>query len=209
MAAAFCLEILGRIALSEGDLAAARRLLDEQLAINREAGEPLAIAAALWPSGLLNYMSGEYATARDQWEQIARLGFPDPPPLQGLGHLALLEGDLGRATRLFYEAWDVAQRHNSMQSKLVILGDLAVLALARGHPEAAARLLGARDRLFGQFGSRDDVVTRFFYDKALAGVREAIAADALSREWTAGSTMSLDEAFEFARSIVPPEAVAS
>src|SRR5215510_5133788 len=112
---------------------------------------------------------------------FARLGYPDVPPLQGLGHIALAEGDLELATRLFYEAWDVAQRHNSMQSKLVILGDLAALALARGQPEAAARLLGARDHLFGQFGSRDDVVTQFFYDKALAGVREAIAADALSR----------------------------
>jgi predicted ATPase/DNA-binding XRE family transcriptional regulator len=208
MAVAFCLDHLGRIVLSHGDLSGARRLLDEQLTISRDDGEPLAIAAALWPAGLLNYLSGEYATARDQWEQIARLGFPDVPPLQGLGHLALLEGDLVRATRLFYEAWDLAHRHNSMQSKLVILGDLAVLALARGHPVEAARLLGARDHLFAQFGSRDDVVTQFFYDKALAGVRDAIAADALSRAWTAGSTMSLDEAFEFAKSIVAPEALA-
>jgi hypothetical protein len=83
----------------------------------------MAISAALWPSGMLNYLSADYATAREQWEEVARLGFPDSPPLQGLGHLALLEGDLVRATQLFYEAWDVAQRHHSMQSKLAILGD--------------------------------------------------------------------------------------
>jgi hypothetical protein len=195
--------------LAEGDLSGARRLLDEQLAISRATGERMAISAALWPSGMLNYLSADYATAREQWEEVARLGFPDSPPLQGLGHLALLEGDLVRATQLFYGAWDVAQRHNSMQSKLAILGDLAVLSLAHGHAEAAARLLGARDRLFGQFGSREYVETQFFYDKALAGVRAAIAADALSRAWTAGSTLSLDEAFEFARTIVPPEPVAS
>jgi non-specific serine/threonine protein kinase len=204
MAAAFCLDHLGRIELSEGNLPAARRLLAEQLAICRDAGDPMPIAVALWPSGLLSYLSGEYTLARNQWEEIARLGFPDPPPLQGLGHLALLEGDVGRAARLFYEAWDLAQQHRSVQSKLVILGDLAVLALAHGNPEAAARLLGARDRLFAQFGSRDDVVTRFFYDKALAGVRDTIAAETLNRAWTAGSTLSLDEAFEYARSIVPP-----
>jgi tetratricopeptide (TPR) repeat protein len=202
----FCVETLGRIALSEGDLATARQLLCEALGIARESGNAMPISFTLWPAGLLSYVLGEYATARSQWEDIARLGFPDAPPLQGLGHLALLEGDMDRATRLFHEAWDIAQRHNSVQSKLVILGDLAVLALARGQPECAARLLGARDQLFAQFGSRDDVMTRFFYDRALAGVREAIEADALSRAWTAGASMSLDEAYAYARLIVPPPA---
>jgi len=206
MAIHFCLDTLARISMAEGDLAAARRLLDEELEIDRDVGDPMATSFTLWPAGLLSYLSGDYAAARDQWEEVARLGYPDSPPLQGLGHMAVAEGDLGRATRLFYEAWDLAQRHNSMQSKIVILGDLAVLALARGEPEAAARLLGARDRLFAQFGSRDDVVTKFFYDKALAGVREMIEADALSRAWSAGSAMSLDEAFQFAQSIVPADA---
>jgi tetratricopeptide (TPR) repeat protein len=200
----FCVETLGRIALSEGDLVTAREKLDEALAIARESGNAMPISFTLWPAGLLSFVTGEYATARSQWEDVARLGFPDAPPLQGLGHVALVEGDVNRAARLFHEAWDIAQRHNSMQSKLVILGDLAVLALARGHPEAAVRLLGARDQLFAQFGSRDDVMTHFFYDRALAGVREAIEADALTRAWTAGGSMSLDEAYAYARSIVPP-----
>ena len=201
----FCLDTLARISMAEGDLPAARRLLDEELALDRDAGDPMATSFTLWPAGLLSYLSGDYATARSQWEEVARLGYPDSPPLQGLGHLALLDGDLSSATRLFYEAWDLAERHASVQSKLVILGDLAVLALARGSPEAAARLLGARDRLFAKFGSRDDIASQFFYDKALAGMREAIEADALSRAWTEGSSMSLDDAFEYAQSIVPPE----
>jgi len=204
MTARFCIETLGRVALSEGDLAMARRLLDEALAMAREAGDPMLISFTLWPAGLLSYASGEYETARSQWEDVARLGYPDPPPLQGLGHVALVEGDVDRATQLFYEAWDVAQRRNSMQSKLVILGDLAVLALARGYPESAARLLGAHDHLFAQFGSRDDVMTRFFYDRALADVRKAIQAGALTNAWTAGASMSLDDAYAYARSIVPP-----
>jgi predicted ATPase/DNA-binding XRE family transcriptional regulator len=201
----FCLDTLARISMAEGDLPAARRLLDEELALDRDVGDPMATSFTLWPAGLLSYLSGDYATARSQWEEVARLGYPDSPPLQGLGHLALLDGDLAGATRLFYAAWNLAQRHASVQSKLVILGDLAVLALARGLPEAAARLLGARDQLFAKFGSRDDIATRFFYDKALAGVREASEADALSRAWTEGSNMSLDDAFEYAQSVVPPE----
>jgi tetratricopeptide (TPR) repeat protein len=199
----FCVEHLGRITLAEGDLATARQLISEALAIARESGDPMPISFTLWPAGLLSYVTGEYATARSQWEAIANLGYPDAPPLQGLGHVALAEGDVDRAARLFYQAWDVAQRHNSVQSKLVILGDLAVLALARSQPSAAARLLGARERLFAQFGTRDDVVTRFFYDRALAAVREAIESDALSRTWAAGANMSLDEAFAYAQSIVP------
>jgi predicted ATPase/DNA-binding XRE family transcriptional regulator len=209
MAAHFCVEHLGRIALSEGDLATARHLLDEALAIAHASGNPMPITFTMWPAGLLSYMSGEYAMARSQWEDVARLGFPDAPPLQGLGHVALAEGDVDRAARLFYEAWDIAQRHNSVQSKLMILGDLAVLALARGHSEAAVRLLGARDQLFAQFGSRDDIATQVFYDRSLMGVREAIEAGALTRAWTAGAGMSLDEAYAYARSIVPPPAEAS
>jgi tetratricopeptide (TPR) repeat protein len=209
MATHFCIEHLGRIALSEGDLATARQLLDEALAIAKASGNPMPITFTMWPAGLLSYMSGDYATARSQWLEVARLGFPDAPPLQGLGHVALAEGDVDRAAQLFYEAWDIAQRHNSVQSKLTILGDLAVLALARGHAEPAARLLGARDQLFAQFGSRDDIASQVFYDQTLTGLRDAIEAGALTHAWTAGAGMSLDEAYAYARSIVPPPSEAS
>ena len=80
-----------------------------------------------------------------------------------------------------------------------------MLALARGDVEAAARLMGARDRLFAQFGSRDDALTRFFYDKALARLRAAVEAGDLGLAWAAGSAIGLDEAFQYARSVVQPE----
>jgi tetratricopeptide (TPR) repeat protein len=201
----FCVEHLGRLALAQGNLATAQQLITEALAIAREARDPMPISFVLWPAGLLSYVSGDYEMARQQWEDVARLGYPDAPPLQGLGHVALAQGDTERARRRFYQAWDLAQRHNSVHSKLVILGDLAVLALADGHPVVAARLLGARDQLFAQFGSRDDLVTQFFYDRALAGVREAIESDALSRAWAAGASMNLDQAYAYARSVVPPD----
>jgi hypothetical protein len=76
--------------------------------------------------------------------------------------------------------------------------------MARAQLEPAARLLGARDQLFAQFGSRDDVVTGVFYDRALADLRATIDADASNRrEWTTGSRMTLEEAFEYAQSVVP------
>jgi predicted ATPase/DNA-binding XRE family transcriptional regulator len=199
----FCVEHLGRLALAEGDLVNARQLITEALAIAREACDPMPLSFVLWPAGLLSYVSGDFEMARQQWEDVARLGYPDAPPLQGLGHIALAERDTQRATRLFYQAWDLATRHNSVQSMLGILGDFAVLALARGHPDAATCILSARDQLFAQFGSRDDLVTQFFYDRALAGVREAIQSDALSRAWAAGASMNLDQAFSYARSVVP------
>ena len=206
----FCVETSGRIALAEGDLATARRLLAEQLAIARGSGNADAdLGRALAIRSAELSVSGEYATARSQWEDIARLGFPDAPPLQGLGHLALLEGDVDRAARLFYEALGPRA---APQLGPVEAGDPGRSGRARARarpPEAAARLLGARDQLFAQFGSRDDVVTHFFYDPALAGVRDAVAADALRRAWTAGASMSLDEAFAYARSIVPPPAGSS
>ena len=41
-------------------------------------------------------------------------------------------------------------------------------------------------------------MTHFFYDRALAGVREATDADTLNGAWTAGASMSLDEAYAYA-----------
>jgi hypothetical protein len=52
--------------------------------------------------------------------------------------------------------------------------------------------------------AEDDVVTRFFYDRALSGVRETVEADTLSRAWAAEAGMSLEDAYAYARSIVPP-----
>jgi predicted ATPase/DNA-binding XRE family transcriptional regulator len=208
IAVAFCLDHLGRISLVERDLLNARRLLTENIAVCREAGEPMALAAGLWPAGLLSYWSGDRSTARDQWEESIRLGIPEPRLHQGLGHLSQDEGNLPAAADYFYRAWDEAERQGSVQSKLVILGDLAGLACAHGKPEAGARLLAARDSLFKQFGGGEDLATRLFYERTLASLEEALDPAAMRDAWQEGTAMTLDEAIAFAHSIVPaPEAV--
>ncbi len=113
---------------------------------------------------------------------------------------------MDRAARLFYEVWDIARRHNSVQSKLVILGDLAVLALARGQPEGAAPLLGARDQLFAQFWQprrRDDPLL------LRSSARRRARSDRGRRPQSrldGRCQLSLDEAYAYARSIVVPPA---
>jgi hypothetical protein len=188
--------------LVEGDLVSARRLITEDIAVCREAGEPMALAAGLWPAGLLSYWSGDRSRARNEWEESIRLGIPEPRPLQGLGHLAQDNSDLPTAAQYFYRAWDEAQRQGSVQSQLVILGDLAGLAYARGHAEAAARLLGARESLFGQFGGREDLATRLFYERTVASLVETLEPAALRRAWTEGSDMTVEGAIQFVQSIV-------
>jgi hypothetical protein len=71
----------------------------------------------------------------------------------------------------------------------------ALLAWRRGHAEAAARLLGCADRVYGDLGEEPHPPERRMRDNVLEGLQAALPADVLTALRQAGAACSEDEGF--------------
>ena len=78
------------------------------------------------------------------------------------------------------------------------LTGLAALALGRGRPEAAARLLGAADVIDGAGGAVRPPVLQRRHERLAADVAAALAEDAFAAAWAAGQALSPEEAVALA-----------
>jgi len=161
---------LGILARYQGDNARARRLLEDGLRTFRETG---GIAE---PATLLT--------------QIAT-------PLHHLGLLARSEGENDRAISLLREVLAEQQKRGDVQGIARSLEGLAGVMLARG-PEHSARLFGAAEALREVIGAPRWPADKAVYESDIAKAREAVGDDAFAAAWSAGRTMSVDEAVEFA-----------
>jgi hypothetical protein len=72
----------------------------------------------------------------------------------------------------------------------------ALLAWRRGQPEAAARLLGCADRVYGDLGEQPHPPERRMRDTVLAGLQAALPADVLALLRHDCAACSEDEGFE-------------
>ncbi|MGC4107313.1 MAG: LuxR C-terminal-related transcriptional regulator [Thermomicrobiales bacterium] len=98
-----------------------------------------------------------------------------------LARIVLWRGDLDRAAQLFREGLDYHQRPPYRQAPGRAAGFIGIAGLAfeRGHPETAARLLGAAERVCAQIGNPDLLLEAFGYPALISQV-DATLGDALS-----------------------------
>ncbi|MGN6031547.1 MAG: LuxR C-terminal-related transcriptional regulator [Thermomicrobiales bacterium] len=153
-----------------GDQAAGERLMREAYDHAIAIGEP-ALAASLQASlGEFLLEAGKLEAAEPLLEEGVRILAATQEPAAGLyaGSLArvvLWRGDLDRAARLFREGMDYHRRPPYRQAPGRAAGfvGIAGLALERGRPEEAARLLGAAERVCIQLGEPDLLLEAFGY----------------------------------------------
>jgi predicted ATPase/DNA-binding CsgD family transcriptional regulator len=148
-----------QLAWWRGDLARMVQLLDESIAMAREAGDARATALALQGYGSVAAVHGELERAAalsvealTHWRALA-----DPvgtaETLYHLGYIAALQGDQDAAERWFSEALNEAR---AIGSRLWIAGALEALgtcARERGDLCRAARLFGESLALLGERGN--------------------------------------------------------
>ena len=158
-----------------GDYAGAVALYEESLAVSRRIGASWAAACALHNLGLM-------ADHMDDLERAAiLLG-------EALPHWDRLGDEVSRARTLDAAAL-VARRR----------GDLdRALALGRGRPEAAARLLGAADAIDGAGGAVRPPVLQRRHERLAADVAASLAEDAFATAWAAGRALSPEDAVTLA-----------
>ena len=142
---------------NRGEVDRAKELLEESLALSREAGSIRGAAHSLWALGVTYMLGGELDRARElleeavSWAGVGRCG-DDCPYLDPPRHTLLLQGDIERATAASKEAASMLREPTNRNHYLAeVLENLGWAALLQGSSEQAkalfAQSLGLRREL--------------------------------------------------------------
>jgi hypothetical protein len=153
--------------------------------------------------------------ARAAFDEGVTLGLEDGynQPIAHLatmrGRLALAEGDSDGALRWFAVALTPLRRMKNHWSSIILLEDLARIAVERGDQERAARLLGAVTNLREEAGAAPLPLEREAMDRLAAVIRDNLGAPAFEAAFQAGRVLSLSQALELAETMLGEPAPAA
>ena len=191
---------LGILAEDAGDYERAHLLLAEALAHFRELDDQSAVARTLNHLGVVAWGRRDEERAAALWEEALALQYGRRDTvgaaisLHWLGLLASERSDHVRAATLHAEGLEKRWTAGAVEGVPFALADIAVLAVASGRPEPAARLFGAAEAAREAIGRSLDQPERGIYEGAVTTVRTVLGADSFAAAWTAGRALSLAEA---------------
>jgi non-specific serine/threonine protein kinase len=201
---ALALHQLAHVVATEGDPTLATRMMEESVALFRDDGDQWGIAYSLGCLGDLARIQGQLDQARrllDETVAIMRrikntwgLG----NALHNLGHVLLRTGSPEHAEVLFAESLVYFRAVRGVHGMLFCLAGLAGAAARRGQLQRAARMFGAADALLQAAELSWQPVDRVEYDRNLTIVREGTTQTVFNEAWSAGRSMTLDEAIDYA-----------
>lgn len=194
---------LARIALRT-DVAEARRLCREALAVTEGTDDRLGRGHATHVLGVSAQMAGDFLEARGYMTERIRLAREEGNFAtigSEAGNLSMVErqlGNLDRAEALVREALEI---HDKRGDELAIAWDMngmAAVAVDRGENERAATLIGAGDGLMAAQSAGWPPDELVHYQRTVAGLTDAMEPAELERARAAGRSMTSSEAAEFA-----------
>lgn len=201
---AHTLGILGTTVLSNGDLDAAEKFLDEAYEINQQINN-IEIEYVLTGKGILCMLRGEYDQARtflqknieDHEKTGDRMGY-----LWGrarLGDVALREGKIEEARKILV---DVIENFHADQNKSGLafaLDRMANLYVMANKPEVAAHLVGWSDTNRRNIGDPRPRLEQADLDRDIATIKARMGASAYETAYNAGQVLTLNEVVAFAK----------
>ncbi|HET9783283.1 MAG TPA: BTAD domain-containing putative transcriptional regulator [Candidatus Dormibacteraeota bacterium] len=198
---ALCLQQLGQIAIQSDDFAAARQYVTEALRIAVEHGYEQIQALCEWRLGFMAVFTHDLKDAQKHYETSleisARLGDSESVgnSHQMLGVIALRLGQPEVAKAHLRESLDLQRSEGSTRSIANLLESLAAVAAEEGHGERALLLGGAAEGL----RRRIEVVSTSPLHREISARLESLKSGAGGQQrWTAGMSMSRDEAISHA-----------
>ena len=187
------------------DLARARDYLGDSASRFQEIGDLyyalIAMSNRAWIVGEL----GDPAEERRMHEQslvLARqLGNAgiEANALAQLGMAVRDDGDLDEAARLIGMSIDIEHRRGMIVSVATNLGRMASVVARHGDALRAATLLGAEEGLYERSSSKIPWWASRRGEETMAIIRASLAPDVIERAFTAGRSMSVDEAVALSR----------
>ena len=197
---------IGAVLTLQGEYKNAQPYLEEGLALAHEMGSvgQLAVAWCLSFLGDISLNRGEIENAESAYEESvaifrvlgnqSMLAFTD----RRLGFLAQRRGDLIDATRLFEESLRLNQAVNHTQGIAACLAALAGAAAKQGEIARAARLFGATEAVVERTATPLYQYDQNEFDRNVEDVRTHLGDEQIAAAWSAGRSMSLEEAIAYA-----------
>jgi predicted ATPase/class 3 adenylate cyclase len=146
----------GDYALVQGDHEEAQAFGEESLRVARQLGEPLRIGRALHDLGEVAVWRGQYAQARELYEQaismVSEVGYTAPGSIHNLGELALIGHDYEQASELFRQALVLFREQGKTPGAAMALASLATVELRRSRYADSLSLLVQSHELSRQLG---------------------------------------------------------
>jgi non-specific serine/threonine protein kinase len=197
---------IGAVLTLQGKYADAQPYLQEGLGFALEIGNEgqFAVAWCLSFLGDIFLNRGEIEKAEAAYEEsVAILRVLENQSMLGLtvrrlGILALRRGDIEEATRLFEESLLLNQAVNHTQGIAHCIAALAGAAAKQGEIVRAARLMGATEAVVEAIATPLYQVDQNEFDRNMVDVRAQLGDELIRAAWSAGRSMSLEEAIAYA-----------
>jgi predicted ATPase/DNA-binding SARP family transcriptional activator/DNA-binding CsgD family transcriptional regulator len=195
---------LGNVVQHRGEYARAKALFEESLSLCRELADGEGVGRALINLGTTEFYQDDYSRAASFWQEslalYRQIGDKDgiAISLHNLAEVARMQDDYAWAAELGKESIVLFREMEDRWAILQTLVGLGRLAVARGHNERAARLLGAAESMREATGSALPPPIREAHDQNVATIRSALGEETFTALWTQGRAMSFEEAVEFA-----------
>ena len=195
---------LGIVAYHRGDYARAVRLSERALDVTREFGSTFGAGLATCSLADALRAQGDLEKARTLLEESLSLLRRRPYPLRvanalanTLARLGSIECELGRDARafeLYRESLQLGQRFGFIHHVIGPLEGMARVAVVRGRPEQAVRLLGTSAALRDEMGVPLTLVERTDHDYSVNIARTELGGEAFEEAWALGCATPLEEA---------------
>lgn len=209
---------MGVVALHLGTYEQAKSRLEDALAYYQQVGDITAsgdmdtptvgVANVFADLGIVTYYLGDYERAGMLLEQcrsqFQQLGFGSAVAIAShfLGNVRRQRGDINGAASFYMESLNLYHTCPHPQGAVHCLEDVARLASLCGQPERAARLWGAVEGLRGSIpGLLRPPAERAPYERDVAALRALLGEESYMAAWSAGRSLTLDQAILNAQEI--------
>jgi len=192
-------------AYASGDMEAARATAEEIVRIGRGGGSRLDEAIGEWLLGMVARSQECHGDAQAHLESSRALSSDPRLPqtlgwaLLGLAELASEDGGCDEAWELTHDSLGVLDDYGDRVGAVAALEQVADLAVARGEPERALRLLAASQRFHTDTGIARFPLQADRFDRARSTAHAALDDTAAIACWDAGGELSLADAVTYAR----------
>ncbi len=115
-------------------------------------------------------------------------------PLEGLGYIALTEGDIEGARGYLHECLEYALTMEQPRFIIMALESIAHLAVATAQPQAAARLWGAASALRSTIDAPVTVAIQAIHAAAQQRAQQQCSAADWHAAWADGAALSIEQA---------------
>jgi predicted ATPase/DNA-binding CsgD family transcriptional regulator len=188
----------------DGDRVAARRLLDESLAVTSGLDDVAAAVSLLQAQALNGMFEGDVGAVRAAATEGARRSreagdlYSLEMMLLNQGVATLMAGDLDRSQPLFAEALRIGQQIDDRVAQYCLLDALGCCAIGAGQARLAARLLGAAETVRTEAGATLIGTLAPLVAKTEESAIMALGAARFEAEFKAGKGLRRDTAIRLA-----------